>query len=183
VRYAGDAAFGPESDTDPDGRAENSDFYDYLGVSWRFPDAGPARPDNSRYGDVDCSGYVRLVYGYRMGYPLRGGNGSGPGLPRRAFAMSQSGPGVDIIANHGAPPRDYQPLQAGDLVFFHTDPGTDAYRADHSGIVLGTDSAGRYRFLSSRSKANGPTFGDTGGSAVLDGGGYWSQRFRNARRL
>ena len=48
---------------------------------------------------------------------------------------------------------------------------------------LGLDDAGHYRFLSSRSKANGPTFGDTGGAAILDGDGYWGQRWRTARRL
>jgi cell wall-associated NlpC family hydrolase len=183
VRYAGDASFGPASETDPDGRAENSDFYDYLGVPWQFPDTGPTRPKPGRYGDVDCSGYLRLVYGYRLGYPLRNSNTAGPGLPRRAFAISQFGPGVEVIPNQGVPPPDLHPLQPGDLVFFHSDPGTGPSRTDHSGIFMGVDSAGHYRFISSRSKADGPTFGDTGGAALLDGGGYWSQRLRNARRI
>jgi cell wall-associated NlpC family hydrolase len=183
VRYAGDASFGPLSETDPDGRAENSDFYDYLGVAWSFGDTGRERPDPGRFGAVDCSGYLRLVYGYRMGYPLRNTNTKGAGLPRRAFAMSEFGPGVEVIANRGAPPSRYDPLQPGDLVFFHSDPGTPAARADHSGIYLGVDGAGHHRFVSSRSRANGPTFGDTGGAAILDGGGYWSQRLRNARRI
>jgi cell wall-associated NlpC family hydrolase len=182
IRYAGDASFGPESDTDPDGRAENSDFYDYLGIGWTFP-SGTVRPKPSRYGDVDCSGYLRLVYGYRLGYPLRNVNTPGPGLPRRAFAISRYGPGVEVIVNRGAPPHDYGELQPGDLVFFNSDPGTGPFRTDHSGIFMGVDRGGHYRFLSSRSRANGPTFGDTGGGAILDGGGYWSQRLRNARRI
>jgi cell wall-associated NlpC family hydrolase len=183
IRYAGDASFGPISESDPDGRAENSDFYDYLGISWQFPDAGQVRPKNDRYGNVDCSGYLRLVYGYRLGYPLRNANTAGVGLPRRAFAMSQFGPGVEVVPNRGVPPQDYHQLQPGDLLFFHSDPGTAPARTDHSGIFIGVDSAGHYRFISSRSKADGPTFGDTGGAALLDSGGYWSQRFRNARRI
>jgi cell wall-associated NlpC family hydrolase len=183
VRYAGNASFGPESEEDPDGRAENSDFYDYLGVSWRFPQGGTVKPKPDRYGDVDCSGYLRLVYGYRMGYPLLNVNAAGAGLPRRAFAISQFGPGVEVIPNRGVPPRDYGSLQPGDMVFFNSDPGTGPFRTDHSGLFMGVDDAGHYRFVSSRSKADGPTFGDTGGGALLDGGGHWSERFRNARRI
>jgi cell wall-associated NlpC family hydrolase len=142
VRFAGDASFGPLSETDPDGRAENSDFYDYLGVPWRFPDTGAEKPDPGRYGNVDCSGFLRLVYGYRLGYPLRDANTGGVGLPRRAFAMSQFGPGVEVIPNRGAAPAELTPLQPGDLVFFNSDPGTGPYRTDHSGIFLGMDSDG-----------------------------------------
>ena len=183
IRYSGDASFGPLSATDPDGRAENSDFYDYLGLPWAFAGSGSERPDPDRYGAVDCSGFLRLVYGYRLGYPLRNANTPGVGLPRRAFAMSRFGPGVEVIENTGAAPRTYGALQPGDLVFFNSDPGTGPFRTDHSGIFLGVDGAGHHRFVSSRSRANGPTFGDTGGPAILDGGGYWSQRLRNARRI
>jgi cell wall-associated NlpC family hydrolase len=181
VRYAGDASFGPVSATDPDGRAENNDFYDYLGITWKFPDAGTVQPKRDRYGDVDCSGFLRLVYGYRLGYPLRGTNEPGDGLPRRAYAISSIGPGAVVVENRGTPARDYARLQPGDLVFFHTEG--DSRRTDHSGIFLGVDDTGHYRFISSRSKADGPTFGDKGGEALLDGGGYWSVRFRTARRI
>lgn len=183
LRIAGDASFGPVSATDPDGRAENSDFKEYLGLSWRFPDAGLKQPNRSRYGDIDCSGYLRLVYGYRMGYPLRGTSTPGPGLPRRAFAISQFGPGVEVVKNRGIPARDYDHLQPGDLVFFNSDPVAGTFRTDHSGIFLGVDDSGHYRFISSRTKADGPTFGDLGGAALLDGTGHWAERFRNARRL
>ena len=73
-------------------------------------------------------------------------------------------------------------MQPGDLLFFDLDPA-DGPQADHSGIYLGLDDAGHHRFLSSRSKANGPTFGDFGGAAILDGGGRFAARFRVARRL
>jgi cell wall-associated NlpC family hydrolase len=181
IRYAGDASFGPVSETDPDGRAESSDFEDYLGIRWTFPDADEVQPKPDRYGAVDCSGYVRLVYGYRLGYPLRGTNTPGEGLPRRAYAIAAFGPGVVVVTNRGRPARAYDHLQPGDLVFFHTEG--DALRTDHSGIFLGVDDAGHYRFISSRSKADGPTLGDRGGDALLEGGGYWSIRYRTARRI
>jgi hypothetical protein len=180
VRYAGDAQFGPYSASDPDGRAENNDFYDYLGISYAFPDTGAAKPHKDRYGDVDCSGFLRLVYGYRLGYPLRNRNTAGDGLPRRAFAMSEYGPGTEVIAPGGS--RDYQALQPGDLVFFNIDP-SDGPQADHSGIFLGVDSSGHYRFISSRTRANGPTMGDDGYAAILDGDGHFASALRNARRL
>jgi cell wall-associated NlpC family hydrolase len=182
VRYAGDASFGPVSADDPDGRAENNDFYDYLGVAWDFPDVGRKTPKPDRYGDVDCSGYLRLVYGYRMGYPLRDLNKSGIGLPRRAFAMSKYGPGVEVVRYTGSAPTSYDVLQPGDLLFFDTDSASNGEN-DHSGIFLGKDSAGHYRFISSRTKADGPTFGDRGGAAILDGGARYSEIWRNARRL
>jgi cell wall-associated NlpC family hydrolase len=182
VRYAGDAQFGPFSQTDPDGRAENSDFFDYLGVRWDFPDGGRSAPQTGRYGDLDCSGYIRMVYGYRLGYPVRSANTAGVGLPRRAFAMAQFGPGAVVIANRKVAVRAYDRLQAGDLVFFDLDPA-DGDAIDHSGIYLGLDDAGHHRFLSSRSKANGPTFGDFGGAAILDGTGYFATKFRTVRRL
>lgn len=182
VRYAGDASFGPLSADDPDGRAENSDFLDYLGIGWTFADGRAGRPNPTRYGDLDCSGFLRLVYGYRLGYPLLNTNTPGPGLPRRAYAIADLGPGVQVIANRAVPAKEYDRLQPGDLVFFNTEPATPR-RTDHSGIFLGIDDAGHYRFISSRSKADGPTFGDFGGASLLDGSGYWALRFRTARRI
>ena len=181
IRYAGDAQFGPYSSTDPDGRAENNDFTDYLGIPYTFPD-GTVQPQQGRYGDIDCSGFIRLVYGYRLGYPLRHLNTPGDGLPRRAFAMSAYGPGVEVLKDEGAPGRDYAVLQPGDLVFFNVDP-SDGPQADHSGIYLGVDQSGHYRFVSSRTLANGPTMGDSKYAAILDGDGHFATAFVNARRL
>ena len=66
IRIAGHAVFGP---LDKDGRLESSDFNDYLGVDWPFP--GIRRTaKHAHYGALDCSGFVRIVYGYRAGYPL-----------------------------------------------------------------------------------------------------------------
>ncbi|MFF5172773.1 NlpC/P60 family protein [Micromonospora sp. NPDC000089] len=181
-QYAGDASFGPLSSADPDGRAENSDFYDYLGVEWDFPDGRHERPARDHFRSLDCSGFIRMVYGYRMKYPLRGTNTKGVGLPRRAFAMAGFGPGTLLIANTGRASREYDLLQEGDLVFFNH--GANAGPSiEHSGIYLGVDDTGHHRFFSSRVKADGPTFGDFGGESLLDGPGYWSGRFLAARRI
>lgn len=178
IRYAGNASYGPQRSGGK--RAEASDFYDYLGVAWQFSDGVREVPSDERYGAVDCSGYIRLVYGYRLGYPLLGGNTAGPGLPRRAFAMAVFGPGELVIQDHGTRPFDLEKLQAGDLLFFTTD---DEPGLDHSAIYLGRDSDGLHRFISSRATPDGPTLGDMAGASVLDGGGYFAERFRAARRI
>ena len=179
LRYIGDATFGPDS---AEGRLEASDFYDYLGVPWSFPDGVTKSATPKRYGSVDCSGYLRLVYGYRAGYPLRGSNTAGEGLPRRAWAMSELGPGAQVIADTGQRATSYTRLQPGDLVFFNLDP-YDGPQVDHSGIYLGLDSDGHHRIVSSRELANGPTLGDYGGKSLLDQNGLYSKAFRAAKRL
>ncbi|HEV7976350.1 C40 family peptidase [Amycolatopsis sp.] len=179
LRVAGDATFGPDSG---EGRLERSDFYDFLGVNWDFPDKVTEAASSERYGSLDCSGFVRMVYGYRAGYPLRGSNTAGPGLPRRAWAMSQLGPGTPIIADSGQRTLAYAALQPGDLLFFNLDP-FDGPQIDHVGIYLGIDDEGHHRVLSSRQVANGPTFGDTGGKSLIDQGGKYSLAFRAAKRI
>lgn len=180
IRYRGDAAFGPYSDSSAYFRAESSDFYDYLGIDWTFPDDDVEHAERRRFGAVDCSGFVRLVYGYRMGLPLLNVNASGPGLPRRAFAMAEFAQGTVIVPNRRHQATDYDRLQPGDLVFFDIsgDP-----QIDHTGIYVGRDSGGHHRFVSSRGRANGPTMGDLAGTALLDDDGYYSRAFRSAKRL
>jgi cell wall-associated NlpC family hydrolase len=180
VRFRGDANFGPIA---PSGKArlERSDFYQYLGVPWTFPDMGLVKPDRARYGSLDCSGFIRMVYGYRMGYPLRGTNTPGPGIPRRAFAIADFGPGTLLIPNRKKKTTQYDILQPGDVVFFEVEDGED--QIDHSAIYLGLDEDGHHRVISSRERANGPTFGDLGGTSLLDDGGFYSRAFRAARRL
>jgi cell wall-associated NlpC family hydrolase len=180
VRYKGDASFGPVAASGA-GRLERSDFYDYLGVAWTFPDSGAVTAEQPRYGAVDCSGFVRLVYGYRLGYPLRGSNTAGPGLPRRAYAIAGFGPGVALIRNQQTRAARYDLLLPGDLVFFEAEDGEE--QIDHTGIYLGTDTDGHHRFVSSRERANGPTFGDLGGTSLLDDGGFYSMGLRAARRI
>ncbi|WP_327023331.1 C40 family peptidase [Micromonospora sp. NBC_01739] len=180
-QYSGDAAFGPLSNIDPDGRAENSDFYDYLGISWSFPDK-EEKPSPSHFLSLDCSGFVRMVYGYRAGYPLLGTNNAGPGLPRRATAMASVGPGTQLMPNTGKRARELDRLLPGDMLFFNAGPIQGA-NIEHMGIYLGVDDRGHHRFISSRTTANGPTMGDLGGESILDGTGYWALRFRTARRV
>jgi cell wall-associated NlpC family hydrolase len=181
VRIRGDARYGPAG---PEGAAplENSDFLDYLGIPWTFADGAEREPDPEHYGAVDCSGFIRLVYGYRAGYPLLASNERGPGLPRRARAMVEVGPGTVLLPDTGAPPANLGVLQAGDLLFFDLDGAPDQ-RIDHSAIYLGRDAAGQHRFLSSRMRADGPTLGDLGGTSLLDGGGHYARSFRVAKRL
>jgi len=179
VTYRGDAGFGPEI-TGASARQENSDFYDYLGVPWTFPNGQQETPDPQHYRDVDCSGFLRLVLGYRMGYPLRNTNGPGSGLPRRAYAIAAFGPGIVVVPDRGVTARDYAALQPGDLVFFNLDVRP---QIDHAALYLGLDNTGHHRFLSSRGRADGPTLGDLGGTSLLDDGGHYSRGFRTARRL
>jgi len=175
----GDAIFGP---VEPAGyaRLEQSDFLDYLGISYAFPDISK-EPKVDHWGALDCSGFVRMVYGYRLGYPMLGTNDPGPGLPRRAYAIAENGPGVALIPNKRTRVTTYDALQPGDLVFFEVEGAED--ELDHVGIFVGIDSDGHYRFMSSRERANGPTFGDLGGTSLLDDGGMYSRGWRAARRI
>lgn len=192
-QIAGDASFGPIVEGDVDGRAENSDFYDYIGIPYEFPDAVSVQPNSAKIGAIDCSGFIRMVYGYRMGFPLLGGNNPGPGLNRRAKAMAEFGPGAQVVPNTGRQVRELGLLQPGDLLFFHGYPEnvTDALGAandlekhiEHSGIYLGLDDFGHHRFISSRPGINGPTMGDSTAESIIDGTGHFAIRLRTAWRL
>jgi len=109
VQVAGNASFGPEIGENL--RDIGSDFYDYLGVPWEFADGVRKAPEADQFQALDCSGYVRVVLGYRLGFPLLGGAGTGPGLPRRANDMATTGPGTDIIADRGTRPAALDGLQ------------------------------------------------------------------------
>ena len=119
--------------------------------------------------------------GYRGGLPLTL-DPNVSAIPRRAHQILDSAPGVVIIPNRNTQVTDFARLAPGDLVFFDaaTDDGT---QIDHVGIYLGRDAGNRYRFLSSRKTANGPTLGDVGGASVLDGSGLYARAVRAARRL
>lgn len=175
-----DASYGP---VQPDGtRAEGSDFNDYLGVPWTYGSVvDGAEADQA--DALDCSGFTRMVFGYRMGLPMTL-DPDGVRLPRRSVQMLASAPGVVTVPDVGVPPSATQlsTLASGDLVFFDnsTDDGT---AVDHVGIYLGVDSAGQPRFVSSRKTADGPTMGDLGGRSVLTGTGYYATGWRASRRL
>jgi cell wall-associated NlpC family hydrolase len=187
--YAGDANFGPLNTAGAEGgdlRLEQSDFYDYLGVQYPFRDGVIGQPETARARSIDCSGYMRMVFGYRARYPLMSSDESGDGLPRTANGMARSDQGADILPLTGISAKDrptgIDQLQPGDLVFFKLDTRTKE-RLDHVGMVLGYDTEGHLLFVSSREEVNGPTIGDVGGVSRLDGNGYYAKTLRSAKRL
>ena len=179
-QIAGDADYGPLR---RDGRrSEGSDFNDYLGIPWTYPNGSVERPDPQRRRDIDCSGFIRMVFGFRLGLPLGLEPDGGASMPRQSFRQAAAAPGIVLLPDAGSRLSSLGGLQPGDLLFFDADRG-DGSRIDHVGIYLGRDSAGHDRFLSSRKTANGPTLGDLGGRSILDGDGLYATAFREARRV
>ena len=183
VLISAEAGYGP---LQADGsRPVGSDWHDFRGVeagSWgRFH-----RPDEAHDRSLDCSGYVREVYGVRFGLPLTRRPDGGASIPRRAKHQAVTAPGVVPIADtgHQVDPTRLAHLQAGDLVFFDT-PSDDVNNAiDHVGVYLGVDDGGHHRFVHSRRSVNGPTMGgDQHGMSVVDGEGFFARGFRATRRL
>lgn len=173
---AADASYGPLVDGV---RQEGSDWNDFLQVSATY-DGVLDQPERDQAGALDCSGFVRMVFGRRSGYPMVLAP-DGVRLPRRATQMHTGGPGT-LVASSSTRLTDLSRLLAGDLVLFDasTDDGT---AVDHVGIYLGTDAGGRPRFVSSRKTVDGPTLGDTGGRSTLDGTGLYATSLRAVRRL
>lgn len=163
-------------------RPVGSDWHDFRGTDATYgDDIDRAKPEE--YGSLDCSGYVRIVYGFRFDIPMSLRPEGGVTLPRRSFEQAADAPGVVPIPDEGARPTDLGPLESGDLVFFDA-PSDDDGRIDHVGIYLGVDDAGERRFIHSRRSHNGPTMGgDDVGASVLDGEGFFARGFRASRRL
>jgi cell wall-associated NlpC family hydrolase len=187
VQIAGDAQYGPLVDGH---RQEGADFNDYLGVPWTYPDGTVDAPETRQFRCLDCSGFVRMLWGYRRHAPNTAAvlplslasPADGSALPRRAFQIASRAPGVLIERNRGVQLRDLSRLAIGDLVLFDADAG-DGTRIDHVGIYLGVGSDAHHRFLSSRKGANGPTLADVRGKSVLDGNGLYARSLRAVRRL
>jgi hypothetical protein len=179
LQVAGDADYGPLADLGV--RLEGADFNDYLGLRWTYPDGTADRAKPEMLHSLDCSGYVRMVWGYRSGLPLAAAQ-SDVALSRRAVQMAASTYGVTIISEGEPVAERLDRLQVGDLVFFDADP-LDGPVVDHVGMALGRDDAGHLRFVSSRKGPNGPTLGDDHGASILDGAGLYARSFRSARRL
>ncbi|MDN3358453.1 NlpC/P60 family protein [Actinomadura sp. DC4] len=179
VRYLSgrplDAGFGPPAE-DSVHRVRGADWNDYLGVVW----AG-RQPRTTLSRDVDCSGYIRLLFGHDMGVRLfRDRDPHTDGLGRLSRAMAAAAPGIEIADSRPRQLTDLGLLQPGDLVFFALHDDT---RISHMGFFLGVEEQGHDRFVSSRMRANGPTFGDIGGAGILDGHGYYARHLRIIRRL
>ncbi len=171
-----DASYGPLVDGS---RQEGSDWNDYLQVPTSYDGVVDA-PEVSQAEALDCSGFVRMVFGRRLGLPMT----LVPDrvrLPRRATQMHTDGPGV-MVAESGTQLTDLTRLLPGDLVLFDA-ASDDGTAVDHVGIYLGRDSGKRPRFVSSRKTVDGPTLGDVGGRSVLDGTGLYAVALRAVRRL
>lgn len=180
--YVGRAHFGPIRDG---GRDNQADFTDLLGMSWTWADGTKSTPDPALRGYVDCSGFVRLVWGLNMGMPMVKGTPVAkiPALPRYARQIATAAPSTTVFDSVDKAPTAAQlaRLQPGDLVFFAQK--TDPKYISHCGMVMGLDSTGHTRFISSRAVVNGPSIGDDNKVAVLDGTGYYATRLRKAVRL
>ncbi|WP_031079138.1 NlpC/P60 family protein [Streptomyces sp. NRRL S-118] len=173
---------------DPQGyRYEGADFHEYMNVGWTFPDGTYTGPSSKQVGNLDCSGYTRMVYGYHMGVPLAAGEDtSRTRIPRKSRNMVEYAPGVRIDRTaDGTTPPAAALLQPGDLVLFNADSGDDnpTITVDHVGIYLGKDAAGKRRFLSSRKTINGPTMSDLGGASLLDGTGTYAKKLHTVHRI
>lgn len=177
LHIGGDAGYGA---TSADGTLrEGADFNDYLGVKWDY--AGRLdSPEADEHEALDCSGFIRMLFGYRGGIPMT--LSPSPGLlPRRTFQMFEDAPGR-IIHKSESQLKAIDGIQPGDLVFFDAETDT-AGQVDHVGMFLGTDTNGKHRFISSRKSAVGPTMGDVNGRSILDGTGYYAKALRGVRRL
>ncbi|WP_353944815.1 NlpC/P60 family protein [Streptomyces sp. HUAS MG91] len=173
---------------DPHGyRYEGADFHEYMGIGWTFPDGAYTGPSSKQVGNLDCSGYTRMVYGHHLGVPMAAGaDTSGTRLPRTSRAMAEYAPGVRVDRTDGSGPPAAAQLQPGDLVLFNADSGDDTEAlatVDHVGIHLGVDAAGKRRFLSSRKTGDGPTMADLGGASLLDGTGIYARTLHTVHRL
>ncbi|MDC3955832.1 hypothetical protein KEG38_18345 [Polyangium jinanense] len=177
------------------GYASGADFHDYLGLSWDPADGNIVAPDSTQIGKVDCSGFLRLIFGFRANFLYGGVEAKIPmswyvtgTLTRASKDQYQSGPGKIIVpfrtqptgavAFNGTPTAaELSAIQVGDIVFFDSgcdysvsspSCGTDWTTIGHTGIYVGRDSSNNARFLSSRSTADGPTVANTGGWSVFN---------------
>ncbi|WP_228022338.1 C40 family peptidase [Streptomyces acidicola] len=182
AQIAGQANYGPLA---ADGSlVEGADFHDYMNRNWTFPNGETQTAGAGEAGCLDCSGFVRMIYGFHMGIPMvRLANINGTNLPRMTKDIGPYGPGVIIAQATGtAPPLDS--IQIGDVPHFDADTSDAvAGQLDHNGIYLGTDSLGVPRFINSRKTPNGPTLGDLGGASTLTGGGTYATSLRLIRRF
>ena len=199
------AAYGPQGSV-----SENSDFNDYLGTDttysphWSYDDqhlynSWTHYADANRLGCLDCSGYMRMIWGYHGGLPMTyhvNPNAPITAIPRRSYLIWEECIGKQVMTNY-----DYNSnkaadklalLNIGDLVVFDADdtPAEEIGRVDHIGMYIGDDAQGNMRFVHSRSTNNiGPTFGnDAGGKCIINNDGtdnwlYYAKALVGARRL
>jgi len=194
----------------PDATTEGSDFNDYLGIDYTYTphwstslnklvSSWKDGYETSRAGALDCSGYMRMIWGYRMGMTMCfnvNPNDPNGRLPRRSYQLWDNAPGRKVMTDYtwdgSTAATKLEALRVGDLVFFNADTvGTDEKtRVDHVGMYIGRDSSNNMRFIHSRKSDNvGPTFTkDLNGKSILsnDGTGqylYYVRSLVGARRL
>ncbi|MET8113824.1 hypothetical protein [Streptomyces prasinus] len=181
VQVAGESKYGPD---DVDGtRREGADFHEYMGLNWTFPNGESKTTSPEWQRSLDCSGFVRMIFGFHMGIPMvRDQNIDGTVLPRRTRDIGPNGPGIIVAQGTGVAPS-LTALQIGDVPHFDATTEATVGEVDHNGIYLGVDTAGVRRFINSRKTPNGPTFGDLGGSSALEGAGLYATSLRIIRRF
>jgi hypothetical protein len=182
AQIAGQSLYGPNA---ADGtRIEGADFHDYMGRDWTFTNGETQNANPAELHCMDCSGFVRMIYGFHMGIPMvRNLNFDGINLPRQTKDIGPSGPGVIVAQSTDGPPP-LTSLQIGDVPLFDADTSDPvAGQFDHNGIYLGVDQHGHPRFINSRKTPNGPTFADLGGSSALDGTELYATSLRLIRRF
>jgi hypothetical protein len=180
LKVGGQAGYGP---------GIGSDFHDYLGITWVYPNGTVREPRPDRLNTMDCSGYTRMVFGYRgtpHRVPMSISISDGTTLPRTSFNQYRHGTGVVLIPNEETTPplSSLGALQPGDLLFWRTSTRDTPGGITHVGIYLGRDTRGGHRFIHSAGSSDGPVFGREGSTNdyVLDHG-YYMTAFRAARRL
>ncbi|NJM44974.1 MAG: C40 family peptidase [Alkalinema sp. RU_4_3] len=187
LQIAGDAGYGPVINGKDQ---EGSDFNDYLGIPWKY-DGNADNPEPEQLRCLDCSGFIRMIWGYRHNFPNSGYTDTIPlakdlkdnlTLPRRAWQMYDSAPGIIITPNTNQPITNFSKLQIGDLVFFDGS-NDDGNAIDHVGMYMGIDTNGNHRFISSRKSLKGPTMRDNEKPSILNGDKHYAQSFRAVRRL
>ena len=188
LQISGDASYGPLKNGE---REEGADFNDYLGIEWDYPEQVD-KPEKRQLYCLDCSGFIRMVWGYRRHLPGKNFPTTVPlclkpqkshrAIPRRSFEIYDAAPGVVIVPNTKVQVKDFSKIRVGDLVFFDADEN-DGTRIDHIGMYLGRDAGKHHRFISSRKGANGPTLGDNRGKSILDGTRLYARALRAVRRL
>lgn len=163
-----------------------ADFNDFIGIAWNYPSGSVDNPESSELGELDCSGFVRMVFGYRP--PDSGSMHRVPlsltgtyGLPRTSYNMEEYSPGIHLLVDDGTQQTDLSDIYPGDLVFFDSAGDSDI---NHVGIYLDEDTEGNHRFISSLPSSDGPAMGKSSGSDyIINGSGFWASSFRAALRL
>ncbi len=184
----GQSGYGPLA---ADGtHVEGSDFNDFPGIVYIYPPSGGGTTDNpeaSGLGCMDCSGFVRMVFGFLGGLPMTRTNSAffdGLNIPRTSSDQGLFGPGTIVTSQINFAPSLTR-VRVCDVPFFDATNGGDetTNQLDHNGIIIGYDQNDDLRFISSRKSIDGPTFADLGGQSIINGtSNLYTTSLRRVRR-